>query len=244
MTAQWVHLAASIAPPRFDAAALHAYLHGVGDPTPLIRQGLDMIQSAEWAGGADGLTDLFGLDRRHHCFHVAPHAWATFHEPQITAGFVHFLTAGDRPRRLSRAISLAQAAAHCAGKTLDVRGIVSARCAAEENRTDILVELHGGPRPIGASIEAKFGHQLTTGQLPKAYAHASAQGWDLEKSAFLVVTSDPADLTLAIMRQNRPRGWRATAWWALLSELERLTDPAHDCADYRRFRRTVWHRAY
>lgn len=237
-------LGCDIPAPSFDAAALDAYLDIVGDPTPIIRRGLAAITPAVWRDGIDGIIGVFGIDHDHHCFHVGPHDWATFHEPQITAGFVHFLNSGDHSRRLARSIAFVQAASRCAGNLLNLTDIRSARCVAEENRTDILVELQGGQQLIGASIEAKFGHKLTRGQLPKSYRHVCTRSWDLTNSVLLVVAPDPATLNAAVMRQNRKAGWRATSWWALLGHLERLTDPAHDCSDYRRFRRTVWARAY
>ncbi|MFN3725240.1 MAG: hypothetical protein ACK4SZ_02930 [Allosphingosinicella sp.] len=236
--------AAGSAPLAFDPRPLEAYLDFAGDPTPLIRRGLAGIPVPEWRHGDSAVTRLFRLDQATHCFHVAPYQWAGFHEPQITGGFVNFLNSGTAARRQARALALARAAASCAGKELDDSSVRTVRCVAEENRTDILVELHGGPQPFGVSIEAKFGHQLTRGQLPKALEHVQDRSWKLEKSILLVVSPDPRDLSSAILGQNRKHGWSATSWWALLIELERHTDPEHDCEDYRRFRRTVWHRAY
>lgn len=238
-----VRPAAVCSAPRFDAVALCVLLEVIGDPTPLIRRGLQMIPSYEWREGAGGMATTFATDLPGHCFHVKPHAWSRYHEPQITAGFAHFLNSGDHRRQLARSIAFVLAAARCAGRAIDVSAVRSAWCMAEENRTDIMVELRGGVRPIGTSIEAKFGHRLTKGQLPKAFRHArDTRDWDVEQSILLVVAPDEADLNTLILRQNR--SWRTASWWTLLSHLEQLTDPADDCSDYRRFRRTVWHRAY
>lgn len=232
----------------FDAQILEEYLELIGDPVSLIRRGIPMIAPQPWAAGRNGIEQLFGLHRQSHCFSVSPHAWTRFHEPQITAGFAHFLNEGSHKVRRSRAFALFQAAALCSDQKLD--GIddfdgFSVRCVAEENRTDILIELRSGSKLIGASIEAKFGHQLTRGQLPKAYNHArDVCRWAMNQSIFLVVAPDTTALNSAILRQNKKFGWRAASWWTLLSHLEQQIDPAHDCADYRRFRRTVWHRAY
>lgn len=230
----------------FDAAALATLLGVIGDPSPLIRRGLPMIAPPAWHTGA--LSELFGLDVPTHCFHAAPHDWVKFHEPQITAGFAHFLNSGDGRRRLARAVALVKAAALCAGRVeaeLDAYDARAARCVAEENRTDILVELDCGSRQTGASIEAKFGHQLTNDQLPKARRHVHvARKWDMDSAILLVVAPDLTQLNGAIFRRNEVQGWRATSWWALLSEYERLFDPAQDCDDFRRFRRTVWRRAH
>lgn len=242
------HAASRLPLKRFDREALSAYLTIAGDPTPVIRGGLAAVPSPVWATCADGLASLFRSTQPSHCFHSQPHGWARFHEPQITAGFAHFLTLGDRRRRVARAKAFVAAAWACGGRdptTITSRAVDGTRCVAEENRTDILVELRSGSTLIGASIEAKFGHHLTTGQLPKALRHArDACGWNLHEATLLIVAPDADALDGPILRRNRQFGWRATSWWSLLSHIESFTDPDHDCDDYRRFRRTVWRRAY
>ena len=246
-TAAW-RAATDIRAPDFDGTALERWLDIVGDPTPTIRQGLPMIPPPSWRDSAAGLTTLFALDRPQHCFHAAPHLWARFHEPQITGGFAHFLSSGTHRQQVARVVAFAAAAAVCAGR--DAEAILafdatSARCVAEENRTDILIELRRGAMRIGAVVEAKFGHRLTKGQLPKARKHAGdVCGFDLNRSMLLVVTPDVATLDRNILNANRKYGWRAASWWVLLEQIERFTAQAHDCDGYRRFRRTVWHRAY
>lgn len=245
MAGQCWRAAAQFPAPDFDDNALKAYVQVVGDPTPLIRSGLPMIGSPAWSLGLWGITSLFSLANPTHCFRVLPHAWARFHEPQVTAGFAYFLNSGPARCRVARALAFVKAAARCAGRnvsSIDAFDVQTARCVAEENRTDILVELRSGSRRVGAAIEAKFGHKLTRGQLPKALRHVRDCDWIVQDSVLLVVSPDAASLNPAIMRQNR--NWHAASWWSLLSNLEQLTDPDHDCDDYRRFRRTVWRRAY
>lgn len=245
--ADW-QAAAAVPPPRFDEGALRSWFDRV-DPGPLIRAGLERrdvppISRPVWGGEA--LSQLFGLDRPTHCFHTTPHVWASFHEPQITCGFAHFLNKGGGSQRLARAVTLLKAAMVCAGKDpaiVDAFGATSARCKAEESRTDILVELHHGDRRIGTSIEAKFGHRLTRGQLPKAMRHAESRGWTMADSALLVVAPGDAKGGKTILRNYRNAGWRTTDWATLILKIEAFTDAQHDCADYRRFRRTVWYRA-
>lgn len=234
--------AASIAAACFDEASLLAWFDRV-DPTPLIRRGLPMISAPAW--DPEGLVALFGLDNPNHCFRVAPHRWATFHEPQITRGFAHFLDIGSRRQRLARAIAFVKAAAVCAGEDpsdVDRFAATSVRCVAEENRTDILIELRHGDQRIGASVEAKFGHRLTRGQLPKALSYAQDERrWTMERSVLIVVAPSDPSTTRMLRRNSR---WRGTSWWSLLRSIEDLTDAETDDEDYRRFRRTVWHRAY
>lgn len=241
--ADW-HAATRIAAPRYDVAALTAWFARV-DPAPLIRSGMPMIPAPTWDRGA--LSALFGLDNPNHCFHVAPHRWATFHEPQITGGFAHFLNSGDHRQRLARAVAFVKATATCAGadpKFIDDFDATFARCVAEENRTDLLVELRRGEQRIGAAVEAKFGHLLTTGQLPKAEQTITDLGAKPEDFIRLIVAPDPLHVDKFILR-DEGENWTTMSWSGLLGSLERHIAPGTaDCADYRRFRRTVWHRAY
>lgn len=247
--AEW-QPAARVAPPRYDDAALLGWFDRV-DPGPTIRAGLSRsdlppIPPPEW--NREALTRLFGLARASHCFHAAPHVWAGFHEPQITRGFAHFLNEGSSAQRLARAIALVKAALSCAGKDpalADNFDANTAYTAAEENRTDLLVELRGAGRKIGASVEAKFNHRLTRRQLPKAMKYVrDERGWTLGGSALLVVTPGRANPRDAILRNYRNAEWRATDWASLILAIETFTDAQWDGEDYRRFRRTVWHRAH
>lgn len=223
--------------PRFNAAALTAWLTAVGDPIEMIRMNGAPFPTNRWSEA--GLSRLFGIDVSHHCFRSVPHTWTGFHEPQITGGFAHFLNSGTPSQRLSRSVAFIKAAAQAAGlPTAPYDQAHSAHAAAEENRTDLLVTLFGDGKPTGASIEAKFGHRLTPGQLPKAFRHVERRGWDLDTAVLLVVAPNVTSLPQTTKR------WRSTSWWTLLSALEALLDPVHDCEDFRRFRRTVWHRAY
>lgn len=230
-------------PPAFDSAQLLTTLAIIGDSTATIGRGLGIVPPG-WRDGAEAVGALFGLGPD-HCFRVAPHRWARFHEPQITRGFAHFVTSGSPAQRLARAVALIGAAASSGGFALDLDGATAATCLAEENRTDLLVEVTVAGRRVGASIEAKFQHKLTPGQLRKALDTIRGRPGNDKAAparyARLVVAPDDPSGTLTL-RHNRQ--WRGAAWSTLLLHLERLTDPAHDCLDYRRFRRTVWRRAY
>jgi hypothetical protein len=98
---------------------------------------------------------------------------------------------------------------------------------------------------VGASIEAKFQHKVTSGQLRKALTTVVRRNGNdrtaPNRYVLLLVAPDDPSATTALKRN---KSWHGTDWSTLLLHLERLTDPAHDCDDYRRFRRTVWHRAY
>jgi hypothetical protein len=228
----------------YEDEALKTFSGRIGSGS-LIQPGAPVIAAPLW--NRDRLTRLFRSEIATHSFHVEPHRWTRFHEPQITTGFAYFLNRGDHPRRLARAVSLVKAASVCAGEDpadIDKFGATASFCVAEENRTDLLVELRRGSSRLGASIEAKFNHGLTKGQLAKALAYArDERGWTISASMLLVVAPD--DLTAdKIMLANREDGWRSTTWWALLLSLEQMIGCEHDDDEYRRFRRTTWHRAY
>lgn len=200
-----------------------------------------MVGLPAWPQGARAMATVFKDLGESHCLHLAPHAWAEFHEPQITRGFVHFLKSGGAQQQLARAIAFVKAATLSAGgdhAAIDCFKPQSARCAAEEERVDILVELRRDSNRIGAAVEAKFGHHLTSEQLPNAWRHAIEQcHWDPERSAFLVIAPVATQVDGPVMRKHVER-WTAISWWGFLNHLERLTDADYDCQDYRRFRRT------
>lgn len=241
----WKDVSLPAAPP-FATGALMGYLAIVGGPAGSIHRGMPAIPPPAWSEGAAAASRLFRLDED-HCFHTPPHVWSNFHEPQITRGFAHFLGMGPPSLRRGRALAFMRAAALCAGRTFGETDLDGAtfRCIAEENRTDVLLECRTNGGRFGVSLEAKFGHRLTRGQLPRAMAHArDGCGWNLDRSVFLVVAPDADALNGPVMHANRRNGWVPTSWWNLLDLLEREMRPAFDCMDYRRFRRTVWHRAY
>jgi hypothetical protein len=226
--------------PRFDAATLTVWLNMVGDPTEIIRETGAPFPAPRWCEA--GLVQLFGLDAAHHCFHSTPHIWTRFHEPQITGGLAHFLTDGPPAQCRARAIAFVTAAAQVAGKPVaSYQHVHSAFAIAEENRTDLLITLYGDGKPTGASIEAKFGHRLTRGQLPKAYKHVEeVLQWDMDTAVLLVVAPEAPGLP----EKGKDKGWRSTSWWSLLNAFETCLAPSFDDGDFRRFRRTIWSRAY
>lgn len=117
-----------------------------------------MVGLPAWPQGARAMATVFKDLGESHCLHLAPHAWAEFHEPQITRGFVHFLKSGGAQQQLARAIAFVKAATLSAGSdhaAIDCFKPQSARCAAEEERVDILVELRRDSNRIGAGGEVR-----------------------------------------------------------------------------------------
>ncbi|MDP5281418.1 hypothetical protein Q9Q95_21005 [Sphingomonas sp. DG1-23] len=223
-----------------------------------MRQVLDYASAAppraQYDAGA--IRRLFALDLAHHCFAVRPHEWAKFYEPQITRGFVHYLTEGGADRQLGRALAFYRAACRCAGRRIVQAGadrIKDFEVAAEEATTmkrgagrkriergkiDILVdfELDDGVR-AGAALEAKFDHTLSRGQLGKYAAHLiDKRQWSYERSPLILVgryTTPPDD-----------GRWDSTNWWRFMLWFERELAEPDDDPEFQRFRRTLWETAY
>lgn len=214
----------------------------------VIRLGLPKVRAHPWREDASSLDALFGLETETHCFNEAPHQWIDPLEPQITKGFVYFLTDCSLERQRARCLSFAKAALACSPRSIPIKSEwkpLKVRAEAEENRIDILVELSDGKTHFGVAIEAKFGHRLTPGQLEKAEQHVldqSGPAWDSSRSAFLVVAPLISRIDAKLLKP-RPY-WQPVSWWSFLTRLEHEIDGSHDCVEYRRFRRSVWYKAY
>lgn len=236
----------------FDMAALLRASRLFGGNERIISSPLNNLPPPSWQDGLGALRATFGLEREGHCFTTAPHDWAWFHEPQITGGFVHFLTEGPTARCTARAQAFVRAAFRCAGLATDsFEGRTVSHVVAEaelmvaaRKRIDILVELtFDDGSCVGVVIEAKFGSDLSVGQLPSYRDHALAKdGWKNAQIVFLVVAPFAGQLDQKILSNNPD--WSPQNWWTFLQCIEDALPPQQDCDDYRRFRRTVWDRAY
>jgi hypothetical protein len=236
----------------YDPAPLLRAHSLFGDNRRLIASPLNHRSTQPWGEGLAAMRRAFGLNREGHCLATAPHGWARFHEPQITGGFVHFLTEGTRAQQHARAAAFVRAAflvADRAADFLDARRILDVTAAAEHpveagKRIDILIELELDDESIaGLVIEAKLGADLSQAQLPSYRKHAlGRKGWRMDQTAFLVVAPQPARLNRSVLHRNPE--WSAQSWWSFLTQLEQSLLPEHDCHDYRRFRRTVWEGVY
>lgn len=238
--------------PAYDPAPLLRAHRLFGNNRRIIASPLNERPIQPWGEGLAAMCRAFGLEREGHCLTTQPHRWAWFHEPQITGGFVHFLTEGSRARRLGRAEAFVRAAFHLAGRSagfLDEQQIVDATAAAEQpveegGRIDMLVELElADGSMVGVVIEAKLGADLSPRQLKNYHRHAhDRDGWHEDRWALLIVAPQPAWLSRDVLDRNPE--WVAESWWRFLHQLEHCLSPEHDCDDYRRFRRTVWEGAY
>lgn len=206
----------------------------------VVAEGL-IEQSVEWARNAPALRRAFGL-HAHGALAAEPHRWAQFHEPQITRGFRHFLSTG--PAEIQRRRAQAMVAAIWGDRMPVGFEAEASTASAEEGRIDLAVVLTGPDgRRIGAIVEAKFKHRLTARQLQRYRQRATAR-WQLApEDRRLTVVMPSLDAVSRRFLKRNPE-WRFLSWERLLVRLDNALDAPIDDEDFRRFRRTVWLRAY
>ncbi len=112
--------------------------------------------------------------------------------------------------------------------------------AAGNRRIDLLIEWEDPSNRIAVAIEAKFGHHVTSGQLP-AYVKHLQRRWPEHRQLFFIVSSELGEHTRQALRRNKK--WRWMAWRDLLIAHERALSGDHDDTAYRQFRRTLWGQA-
>ena len=214
-------------------------------------------QLRDWQQARQAMETVFGFHHAHHFFHAAPLGWvshARLTEPQVTKAIAYFLHSQDHARRGARIRALLSAL----GYRPDEMGTVlrKARATAEalvddtQQRINLLVEWlddKGGDR--GAVIEAKFGHDVTKGQLKtyqrhllrveRRYTRAEHIGGPEPPLLFIVSPYYRKSDAHALARN---RGWRWKSWRSLLLAWDRFLDPRHDDEAFRQFRRTLWDR--
>lgn len=226
----------------FDAGDLALVGRSAREAEAALKKGLKAVPLHPWPWHADGLATHFGTAGAASCLAVPPHAWTSFHEPQITGGFAHFLMEGSLRRQQQRCLAFVRAGMICQGlqpPPADLQAF-TAEAVAEESRIDLLVQLDGPFGRFGATIEAKFGHDLTD-QLKGAEDHLlNVRKWHKSRSALLVVARDPVPLD----HRYFVGSWHSASWWTFLRQLDAEMQAEADCTDYARFRRTVWLQAY
>ena len=221
-----------------------------GALTKAIRRGsLIFREPPDWSRGSSALQDVFALDLRHHLFRAEPVDWAWFTEPQLTGGLSYFLDRRGAPERTGR-IKRIRALLRALGveRRLGIRlrdegaeATIDAEAPASGNRRiDLLIVWKDASNRIAVAIEAKFGHHVTSGQLPAYVEHLRA-GWPEHRKLFFVVSSELTEHTHQALRHNKQ--WRWMAWRALLIAHERALSGDCDDAAYRQFRRTLWKQA-
>lgn len=197
------------------------------------------IGESDWLILVEAISETFGLGLKSHCFGVIPYRWARFHEPQITRGLEHFVEACPTSIRAARALAILKSV-EAASPSIESSAIEHAEAQAEGGRMDltIVAKLRDGTS-IGTVVEAKFGHHLTTGQLP-TYKLRSAKLAD--QLTRVVIAPHLSRALKTGLRRNRT--WGFFTWSDFLQRLERHLPETADDLDFRRFRRTIWLQAY
>ena len=240
----WKALTA-IRPPVFGTDGFALFERDHWSAVGAIRSGMHSFDATSWESNLGHLRNFFRLDDERQCFSEGRFEWTHFYEPQITRGLVHFLDTAPADLRKTRSVAFARAVSACCRpehRRIFLDNPLQARVVAEEKRVDILVELVDGEGRFGVTVEAKFNHRLTEGQLEGAVEHTCDRGWDLNRSCFLVVGPHLDQLDCNILDNNAE--WSSVTWWALLRHLERELPIHADCPEFRRFRSTVWSQSY
>ena len=223
----------------------HCILAGLGDGLSdtvavAIRRGvLCFAVTPDWSSGIQAIESVFALKRQAHLFRTAPSVtWATFTEPQLTKGFARFLYDPEPAARIEkvRALLKALGAANLGEEMTEVEVTAEAPTSGNK-RIDLLIEWRdSSDRRYAAAIEAKFGHHVTSGQLPAYRNHL--RNIARERRLLVVVAPRLTARTDRTLRRNRD--WRWTTWRDLLIAYERALPVDFDDAEYLRFRRTLW----
>ena len=225
----------------------------------LTERSLPFEPAPSWNHARPALDRVFGIGLAHHFLHAAPLEWlldARLTEPQITKGFAHLLNSGDRTIQTGRIRALLRALGSDPGdadSSLREAGVTPEASTAEGKRIDLLIEWRDAScRKRGAVIEAKFGHEVTGGQLPGYRAHLECIEKDYRREVrrnererpliFIVSPLRDGKVTRALDEPSE-KDWRWISWRSLLLAYDRNLDPDHDDDAFRQFRRTLWDRA-
>ncbi len=231
----------------FDASALRwaASFTGNAVQSALDAEEIFKVRVPLWAEARKALENHFALGKVSHCLSVLPHVWADFHEPQITFGFVHFLTIGmhqnERVLAFLRATGFSENDLQLS-QVVRTGAIAEARTGDGE-RIDILAFADTGRARYGVVVEAKFDAHLLEKQL-RVYQKAAKDIYRLgsSKRRRLVVVAPKFGRKIGPPLQKYPE-WQFVTWERLLIRFEAWLPPEYDCEEFLRFRRTIWHRA-
>ena len=181
----------------------------------------------------------FGLSRELHLFQTEDSvSWATFTEPQFTKGIAYFLNVPDQAKREERVRALVKAlgASELAVDLNKIKVMAEAEISGGR-RIDILLEWQDSSgRRFAVAIEAKLGHDVTSGQLPAYRKHL--RDIPRERRRLVVISPRLSRNTERSLRRNKE--WYWLAWHDFLIAHERSLPDAYDDRTYREFRRTLW----
>lgn len=185
------------------------------------------------------LDDQHGLSMQSQPLGIKPT------EPQLTAAIAYYLKAdGNRQKSQKRTQvflhALLQGGCHQTNLLYAVDHLCDARqfqveseySLSNRRKMDLLIhwEMPGG-KPYVVAIEAKFGHQVTVGQLPDYRQRVIRMAKGGDYTAIL--------LTLEGARSTRNKDWTPMTWKTLLTRWEKATAPDAD-ESFTLLKRLIW----
>lgn len=187
-------------------------------------------------------------------FPSPPYEWFNPTEPQATAALVQQVNSRNPAKQSARATALLKAAlcsqplsASCFDLRFELAVEGSLRVKAEETtstrkRMDILVQGRADCGAIEVVIEAKFGHQITDGQLEsytKEKREAEPQNQVLLVVAPTLTAVDAQQIIRASKLLPREAPWRFIDWRTFLIAYSCSLQKEHDDEEFRRLRHTL-----
>ena len=176
------------------------------------------------------VREALGLHPGHALGRSVPDWGITLTEPQATKGVVHLVQ--GRPARIRGLLD-------GLGISATDKEIEIAEVQAEtSDRIDLLISL-GARRII---VEAKFGHEVTKGQLSRYYKKLQRSKRP-KNDRHILLLIDPQ--TAPDLHYKQRGKWRVCSWAGLLLAFERALAKApseSDDDDFRLFRRLLWER--
>jgi hypothetical protein len=202
-----------------------------------------LIREAKWPVPdfrPETINKVFGNNGHEgHAFNAAPLNWGfVLTEPQVTRGLAHFLNAANTARR-RRAFLTALGVEGPADDSRLAGGTVETEVATGNGgRIDLLMRWSDAQGTHGIVIEAKFGHNISQGQLPKYRNHIV---YKIKNTSFFVIGLQRKKKDDKQFRRNK--SWEYMTWRAVMHRFEvALSRESGGDSDpeFARFRRSVW----
>lgn len=193
--------------------------------------------------GRSSIMDQFGLHDENHFLHARPFEWANFHESQITKGFEYFLNEDNKEGHRRRISAFLQTFGIADFDEKQNCQIETEAHAGERRRIDLQILWERPEHNKNALIiEAKFGHEITAGQLDSYEDHMLEELQICQQNLHLFVLS-PGSIQKHSDAVAATDNWKEITWFRFLISYEKFLPHSADSEEFRRFRRTVWRRS-
>lgn len=193
--------------------------------------------------GRSSIMDQFGLNNKNHFFYARPIEWASFLETQITKGFEYFLNEDNKEGHRRRISAFLQTFGITDFDEKQNCQIEAEANAGEKRRIDLQILWESTEhQKNGLVIEAKFGHKIPDDQLKKYEEHMLSKLRIPQQNLHLFVLS-PGSIEQHSYAVAAMDNWKEINWFRFLISYEDFLPQSADSEEFRRFRRTVWHRS-